>query len=283
MADENTKEINALIQVEGGLADSGVLDIHEAATAMYGLARAFNTVVHAFANDQSIRQKAKTAHGGYTVIHPATKGCFEEQISVRLDFKTSAKIGHSIVVNVFWDYLTWCWATATGQAYEPKTRYVQKLVEKDDVFIYEMADALERPLAHVHQPIVGNKAVTITLARPRIGDVLRLDQETLKFVSIRNEEAEVTHITGNVTKFNVLTDFGRLYSDEEGKVVSFKLDQPSVDMRTMAVTSMQEVVDGEAGKLLFTVSKVVSAQGFVKRYIVHEITAAPVEDDEWLQ
>lgn len=281
----NGKEISTLVRLEGGIADTGVLDIHEAATTIYGLARSFNMVVHALANDEAIRQRAKNAHGGQVVINPAKKGCFEEQIDVRLDYKTVMKIGPSVIANVFWDYLAWCWSSAVGKDYDPTTRHVQKLKEKtekdpDFVFIYEIADALERPMAHIHQAIYGNEEIKIILARPRVGDVLTLDRQTLQYVTIREEEEAEVEITGNVTKFNVLTDFGRLYSDNEGKVISFVLEHSTPAMRSLVVQSMKRRVDGEEGKLKLRVKRTVSGHGFVKRYSV--LSIEDMQEDEWL-
>lgn len=63
------------------------------------------------------------------------------------------------------------------------------------------------------------------------------------------------------------------FSDEEGRVVSFELANPDDNrVKGLALKSMQEHNDGNAGKVHLRVSKVVSAQGIVKRYVVHDIT-----------
>ncbi|WP_206201813.1 hypothetical protein, partial [Pseudomonas viridiflava] len=65
--------------------------------------------------------------------------------------------------------------------------------------------------------------VKIFFNRPRVGDALALDTDTLDYVTIRDVQAESVNIVGNVTKLSVLSHFGRLFSDEERKVVSFAL------------------------------------------------------------
>ena len=73
----------------------------------------------------------------------------------------------------------------------------------------------------------------------------------------------------------MLSDFGRLYSDSEGRTISFKLAHPNdKGMKQQVIQSMQDRVSEKPGKLMFTASKVVSAQGLVKRYIVQDITKA---------
>lgn len=220
------KEITAILRVEGGTADQGILDIHDAANMIYGLARAINTVTHSFGNNEEVKSKAKQSTGAKTFIHSSRKGCFEEQVDIHFAPKIVKKIGPSVISNNFWDYLTCCWSFASGVPSQPVTPHVLKVLEKNPVFFYEIADALETPLALLHRPIVREKTATIFLARPRVGDVIRFDRNTLDFVTTREEQTETGYIEGNVTRFNVLSNFGRLFSDEERKVVSYNLANP---------------------------------------------------------
>ena len=71
---------------------------------------------------------------------------------------------------------------------------------------------------------------------------------------------------------NVLSQFGRLFSDEEGRVISFELANPDDKrVRGLALKSMQNHNEGETGKMHLKVTKIVCAQGVVKRYVVHDI------------
>ena len=266
------KTVSALFRIEGGPADEGVLDIYDAANTIYGLARALNIVSHAFANDDEIRKRADNAHGAHTYIHSSIKGCFEEKVDIRFEAGRAAKLGPSVLVSNFWDYLLLSWSSAVGVEYQPTTAHVRRSLRKNEDFTYEIADALETPMLHMQKSIARDNDVKIMLNRPKVGDVLTFDTSSLAFVTVRDEKTHKSWISGNVTKFNVLSDFGRLYSDEDERVLSFRLAHPDDQkMRSLAVNSMQEVVQGLPGKLRFEVSPVVSAQGIVKRYIVHSI------------
>lgn len=269
------KDVPFILRTEGGTADQGLISIYDAASMIYGLARAANIVNHAFANDEEVRKRADRAHGSETYVEPPAKGCYEEQVVVRFHAGVVDKVGHSVLAPVYWDYLSMCWSAAIGTAYTPTTSQVKKMIAKNDFFLLDIADSLEEPLRKIQRPIAENGAVKMFLNRPRVGDVITLDQESLAFVTVREESQNIEIIQGNVTRYNVLSDFGRLYSDEEGRVISFTLKNTSDKVaKTMFIDSMQALVGGEGGKLLLKVTKVVSASGVVKRYIVHSVKVA---------
>ena len=268
----NEKELSAIVRVEGGLADEGLLDMYDAANMIHGLARALNIVAHSFANEQEIRSRANSATGIQTLIHSSRKGCFEEQIDVRFSAAVAAPLGPTVVVNNFWDYLAFSWSAAVGKAYEPRSSNLKKIVSTADYFESEMADALESAMFDVHKPILHDRKAKIFLERPRVGDVLQLNRHTLDFVTTREEKTRKFHLVGNVTRYNVLSDFGRLYSDEEKRVISFRLmNANEAEMRELIVNSMRKHVLGLPDKLRFVVSEVISSTGQVKRYLVHSV------------
>ncbi|WP_155627819.1 hypothetical protein [Burkholderia vietnamiensis] len=266
------KELSLVIRIEGGTADEGLLDVYDAANTIYGLARAVNLVSHAFGNDEEVRKKNRSAQGASAFIHSSKKGCFEEQVDVRFEEKIVEKIGSSVIVNNFWDYLVWAWSHSVGIEYEPQTPRVKKISEHNDLFIYEIADALEIPMQYMHKSIARDNEVKVYLNRPRVGDELTLSAGTLDYVSVREEQTDTEYIVGNVTRVNVLSHFGRLFSDAENRVISYELKNPDDRrVRGLALKSMQAHNEGNPGKVYLKVSKIVSAQGVVKRYIVHDI------------
>lgn len=265
------KDLSILLRIEGGTADDGVLDIYDAANTMYGMARAVNLVSHAFSNDGVIKKRCDTASGAQAFVHSSIKGCFEEQVDLCFTPKIRNKIGKSVIANVFWDYLTWCWSASNGIKYQPETPYVKNFMKKDSEFIYEIADILESPMQFIHKAIRRNNDVKIFISRPRKGDLIKLNSETFNYVTTREESNTIELIEGNVTRFNVLSDFGRLFSDSENRVVSFEMIKGTKKMKRLAIDSMKDKIAEEDGKLQFKVTKVISGQGIVKRYLVHAI------------
>lgn len=275
------KEVSIIIRVEGGDADEGLLDIHDAASTILGIARSVNIVAHAFANDQEIRTRADHAVGSKTFIHSSKKGCFEEQIDIRFTKKVSNKIGHSVLNSHFWDFLSICWASAVGTEYVTNSTYIAKILDKKQDFLDEIAIALESPMQSLLKPIASDKDIRISLCRPRVEkEILTFDQKSLDYVTILEETDKTEYLLGNVTRYNVLSDFGRLFSDEENRVISFELrdGKNNTRVRSLFIKSMKYKIKGEEGKLYFKVSKIMSSAGFVKRYVVYD--ALDRMDDE---
>ncbi|WP_139795079.1 hypothetical protein [Chromobacterium violaceum] len=268
-----SKEATFILRVEGGTADEGLLDAYDAADMILGLARATNLIAHAFCNDEAVRTKNQSAHGAKTFAHPNKKGCFEQQITIVFDDEIVNKIGHSVIINIFWDYMVWAWSYGIGSDYSPVTPYVKKIEADEDKseFIYAISNRLENSLQAIHRAISRDRRVVIYLNRPRVSDVLMLNADSLDYVSTTNEGVEQDYIVANVTRFNVINSFGRLFSDEEDRVISFEMaDEHDRRVRDLALKSMQQYADA-GGKMNMKVSRIVNARGFVKRYVVHDI------------
>jgi len=265
------KQVSAVIRIEGGVADDGKIDLHDAAGFISGLARATNITAHAFANDGKIRRQAQNAHGARAYLNSSRKGCFEEQIDIIFEDKIVAEIGHTVLASVYWDFLTWTWSAAIGIEYEPQTPRVRRFADANDVFIDEIADMLEAPMKSFHKALEADRSMTMVLSRPRGSDVLMFNHHSLDYVTTREEKAESEYIKGNVTRFNVLSNHGRMYSDVEKRVISFVIPFDDSRLESLALDSMQSKVKGEDAKLYFKVVKIVSAHGVTKRYQVHDI------------
>ena len=267
------KDLSFTLRVEGGDADDGILDIYDAANTMYGLARATNLVAHAFSNSDEVRKRGDSATGAKVFIHPSKKGCFEEQVKIIFSSAITQKIGHSVISKNFFDYLTWCWSEAVGITYEPSTPFVKKILlnKKKEAFIHDIAFTLENPMIYMQKTIKNNVNTNIYIERPMVGDILSLNQSTFNYVSETIVEPKKFNIIGNVTTFNILSDFGRMYSDADNKLISFNLSEPQDRIRDLATKSMNDYTKKLPGKVVFTVSKVTNKSGMLKRYIVHDV------------
>lgn len=265
------EELNFNLRIEGGDADHGTLDIYDAANTMYGLARATNIVTHAFCNAEEVRKKGNTALGAKAFIHPSKKGCFEEKIKIVFADAIVQKIGPSVIVKNFFDYLSWCWSESVGITYHPKTPFVKKITRTNSDFIDEIAFSLESPMLLMQKTIKNNRNVNIYIERPAVGDLLQLNDNTFDYVSEIITENIQFNIIGNVTRYNILSDFGRMYSEHDEKVVSFNLKEKSPRIQDLVTKSMNDKTRNMEGKVMFVVSRVTSQSGQLKRYIVHDV------------
>lgn len=255
-----------------GTAADSRLDLYDAGVSIQGLARALAISTHAFLNDGEIRKRANAATGAEIYISPSRRGSFEEIITIILDHQVAATIGLSVASNALWDLVKWTWSKAVELEYEPRTPRVRKLSERKEPFIGEIEEALEAPLEQFHRPVKQNREVVIAVSRNRTHDRIKLDSQTLDAVSLRYDDELIHNIIGNVTRYNILSGFGRMYVDELEKTVSFMLtDSVTSNQKEFLTWSMDQANRGNGGKVGFDATKVMSAKGAIKRFVVNEI------------
>ncbi|WP_156894652.1 DUF7946 domain-containing protein [Janthinobacterium sp. 1_2014MBL_MicDiv] len=267
-----TKSLDIVIRYDGSTADSGQLNLFQAAESLNGIARVVNVIVHAFANDGEIKERLSAPEGADTYLSAAKKGCFEETVTVVFDNITVEKIKPSVIVGNFWDFLTASITAAIGRDYNPDTPMVRKIVEKNVTFFEEVAEELESALQHLHRPIKSKGAETITFYRPKVGDAVTLNKTSLTHVSVRDQEPDLSYWRGNVTKYNSLSGYGRVYLDEVNATVPFKIDRfkENISARRSATTSMNEREHEEGGKRRIGAYAVRNALGNLKRITILE-------------
>lgn len=262
------------IKYNHGDAANGKLDMYDAAISFQGFARALSITAHALLNDGEIRKRAHRIEGGELFICPSRKGSFEQIVSFVVTNQEA--IGASIVAATFYDLVKWTWSKTLEAAYEPQTPHVRKLAQKIEPFIGEMEEALELPLELAHRPIRQNQDVVITINRQRSGEVIRLDNETLSAVSLQTESNITDNIIGNVTKYNLISGYGRFYDDQLEHTISFKLEDTVSSAQKQLITwSLHHAQNQEGqGKIIFEAKRVLTSRGIVKRYLVTKITQA---------
>ncbi|MGM3217857.1 hypothetical protein ACSQ5K_24215 [Pseudomonas sp. PhalM4] len=269
------KELNFKISYTGGSADEGLLDIYDASVSTQGLARALSITTHAFVNDGQIRKRAERVKGAKVYLHPPRKGSFEELVTIVFSDPVVQAIGGSVIAAAFWDFVKWTWSEAVGQQHRPQTPFVKRLEDRVEPLIGEIGIALESPMASLHRPIENSANMEISISRPKVGEIVRLNQATMAYVNILDEEDPEDGIIGNVTKYNILSGYGRVFVDELDKTVPFDLDEDvSADEKALLTRSSHDRNRGLDGKIALHASRVLTGRGELKRYKVFGV--------EWL-
>lgn len=249
--------------------------MYDASVSLQGFAKALSITTHALLNDGEIKKKGNSITGAKLYINPSRKGSFEELITLAVENPYVVAIGTSVVANVFYDLVKWTWSKTLDQNYEPKTAQVKRLEERIEPFIGEMEEALEIPLEQAHRPIKKFDDMVIVIKRHRVGEVVRLDSDTLKSVSIKTEPKIINDILGNVTRYNILSGIGRFYDDNLERTVSFKLEENTSSSQRRRITwSLHHAQEPGEGKIRLDVKRVVSAKGVIRRYLVQKVSRA---------
>lgn len=261
------KTIKIKLSYQGGDADLHRLDMYDASLSLHGFARAVAITTHALLNDGDVKRKGNRANGAKIYVSPPQKGSYEQILTLVIENKEA--IGVSVVSAAFWDILKWTWSKTLDLTHEPETTTVKKLAEKVEPFIGDIEEVLESALEEAHRPIKNCPDMFISVSRPKVGEVVRMNSETLKSVSIRTDDTLITGIIGNVTKYNILSGIGRFYDDAQARTVSFKLPESASAHARSMITWAQDENNG--GKIELHARKVVSAKGTLKRYLVDKV------------
>lgn len=267
------KPISFKISYHNGDAAQGRLDMYDASVSLQGFAKALSITTHALLNDGEVRRKGNSIKGAQIFINPSRKGSFEELITIAVNNQAALAIGTSVVGAVFYDLLKWTWSKTVEKAYEPTTPHVRRMQERIEPFIGDMEEALEIPLKQAHRPIEKFDDMVVVIKRPRLGEVFRIDNETLQSVSVETEPNIIENIVGNVTRYNILSGIGRFYDDQLEHTVSFKMPENSTRYQSTLITwSLHHAIDQGEGKIRLSVKRVVSAKGSVRRYLVQSVS-----------
>ncbi|WP_339497485.1 DUF7946 domain-containing protein [Pseudomonas sp. EA_15y_Pfl1_P101] len=266
------KELNFKISYSGGSADQGLLDIYDASVSTQGLARALSVTTHAFINEGQIRKRAERVAGAKVYLHPPKNGSFEELVTIVFTDPVVQFIGASVITPAFWDFLKWTWSEAIGGEHIPETPFVRRLADRVEPLIGEIGVALESPMASLHRPIQNAANIEISISRPRVGEMIRLDHTTMAYVSIRDEGEPEEGIIGNVTKYNILSGYGRVFVDELDRTIPFDLDiDVSPAEKEFLTKSSHDRNRGLDGKISLNASRILTGRGELKRFKVYGV------------
>lgn len=264
------REVKLIIRYVGGEAESNKLDLYNASTSMLGLAKALNITTQALiTKGKDIRSKGAKIPDVKLFLHPPKKGSFIETVSVIFEQPAVQAIGGSILTGVFWDMLEYTWKIATGKDTSPKTPTVKKMEKENELLSDEISTVLEYPFREVHRAI-NSSDMEIEIRRPRTGKIVTLNQATKSYVFSTSSGGTRDDILGNVTKYNIITGYGRFYSDEHERTIPFNIDKNeiSVVQEELLKWSLYRASDNGDGKIYLEAEIINDKNDNVKRYIV---------------
>ncbi|WP_439184763.1 hypothetical protein [Carboxylicivirga taeanensis] len=276
------KELTFDIRYTGGDAEQNKLSLYDASTSILGLAKALNITAHTLVTKGDVRVKGASVPDVKTFLHPPKKGSFIETVSVVFGDPAVVAIGGSVIASAFYAMLEYSWKIATGQDVQPTNPTVKKIIEKNDLIDLALCDVLEKPLQQMHRPITRDSDMKIQVRRPRVGKVIQFDFNTKEFVSSINEVGRRSGIKGNVTKYNIITGYGRIYVDELNRTIPFNIDRKELTLLQESIIKwslyQSSANDYEVSKILITARVINDKQNQVKRYTI--VKASKFESNE---
>lgn len=263
-------EVKLTIRYTGGTADDSLLDLYDAASSIQGLAKALAITTNALVTKGEIRSRGDSIPNVKFFLHPPKQGSFIELVTIVFDDPVVKIIGKTVVTAAFWDMIDFTWRHATGRNKDPEERILQKIVKENELFPQEISRVLEIPLQQLHRPILHDRAIEIEIKRPRVGTILKFNAATLDYVMSQNDPLPIKDINGNVTKYNILSGYGRFYDDNSNKTIAFHISpQLTTKQKEILTWSLHHsTADNQLGKIIVDALVIKDRLGNIKRYII---------------
>jgi len=267
-------EIPMRFKYEGGIAAQGKLDIYDAAVALRGISRAVAITTHAFLHHGEIRTRAERVRGAKIYLEPPVAGSFDQLVKILID---QSSLGHEIAVGVaasaLWDVTKTIWSKTVGVSFEPSTPTGRMLSQRIEPRIGDLEGVLEPAIKDMHRPIQSEPdEVRLNIVRPRVGVVLLFNESTLEYLSAPSDNDHEISVSGNVTRYNIISGHGRFYDDEQQKTIAFQvINELNKRNRELITWSLDARNRGEEGKLEMDVLPARGRRGEVLRYVVRRV------------
>jgi hypothetical protein len=257
-------ELRIKYHYEYGLADTGRLELYDAAIALKGISRASAIITHAFINGE-IRTHGESAKGAKFYINSPKRGSFVYEATIWFAGAVSS--------GLFYDFIKYGFNEAVGKF--SNDEYYKALNDRIEPTIGELPAVLESALDDIHRPIKQDNEIKLTIARPRGEKLAVFDSETALYLTPSTIPAP-HQIKGHVTKYNSLTGWGKFFDLIEGRTVSFNIGLDSSERQKSLITwSLHESNLSREGLLYLGANAVVAPTGKIKRYIVHNVAETP--------
>lgn len=259
-------ELKLKFHYERGTADEGRLDLYDASVALSGIARATSMVTHAYLNGE-VRTRGEAAHGAKFYINTPKRGSFI--------YEAVIFVSGAISSGVFYDFVKYAFNEAVGKFEQADNNY-KALADRIEPTIGELPAVLESPLEEVHRPIRKEHKIKLTVARPRGEKLAIFDSDSALYLLPKTIPAPHP-ISGNVTKYNALTGWGRFFDLVEGRTISFNIPLESPERQKSLITwSLHENNMKRDGKLYLAGEAVVTPTNKIKRYNVKMVDDKPI-------
>lgn len=255
------------LRFKGGDADNNELDAYDGSVSLHGFAQALQIATHAYVNG-TITNVATSLKGAQVFMRPARQGSFITDFTTVIRHKRK---GVTLNAPTFYDFIGYAFNQAVGKPQQADTTFVKSLSGPKDVFFDELAEQMEGSLQRAHRVITEKGVRTVSVERPRGGNVAIFDQETSLWVNTRDPGEETETFVGNVTRYNTVSPNGRAYIDEFERILPFSRtgDFPPGRKTILSWSIRQSDLENKE-KVSFQARRVESASGVVKRLLISD-------------
>ncbi|MEQ9557629.1 MAG: hypothetical protein RIG67_17805 [Rhodospirillales bacterium] len=272
-------EFDLTARFTGDEADLHRLPAYEGTKSLIGLSRSLTLINH-YLITGTVRQRAPYTDSVKIFIRPAREACFETVFTFISEIGAISALGGAVAVNVTANLITdgvrTVLSRVTGRPTEPETGELADIERVRPGDLEALVDAVEPAMRQGHTAI-GQGSQNIIVIK---GDnnVVTFNPRTKDYVNseILTDEDFIQDVS--VGALNVNSGYGRVWFDDLGKTVPFKLDKERTGRTVGALArSLDGYANGEPSDVRVTFRKVNSADGRTKKIIISD--AEDLHDD----
>lgn len=217
-------EIPIIIKNVGGLSDRHTMRAADQAEMIGGLQRAISYIILSLTEERLVERVTKRSPVQILSRAPESGSIVHNMIAEIAAhpevYAAGALTGvaPSVVANYITRFIDFVFKQATGLLGDAEYDEAAKLFERQEPYFDSLVDKVEPHIASAHAPINQEEMIFV-----QIGDAppIQFDAGTKEYTSASIWSADAVPFTGFVSRLNLLTGNGRLYSKAHKKVLSF--------------------------------------------------------------
>ncbi len=252
------------LKFTGADARNHRLDFYDATYSLYGFARALQITMDLFVNKRVIK-KANTTKNFKSYMLTSKEGSFEQDILYLL--------ASGVAVNAVYDFIKYVFKQAISSERVRLNRQQSLMHTEYEPYFDKITEVIKNPLLDAHRVIKMNPSCKISLIAEKENSsnstLVNFNYDTYCYLSQEENNDDIIVETGNITKYNVLTQNGRVYLTSYGRVISFSLCKNiSDDAKNLITLSLHNRNNGLPDILNISYKKVLSSNNKIVKIII---------------
>lgn len=249
------------------------LDQYNGATALLGLSQVFLIAINAFYNKEILTQ-APSAKGFRVVLGKSKIGSWDQYFNVIITDPAVIEVATDLGKSGLYDLLKWALTSGLGIAYITKNRKAKRIIRELEKDRDDLHEKLEESIKRIHSP-VKHQGLTVHVMSGR-QNLATFNEYTLRYIETEVIQDKEVTIRVGVSRFNARTGTGRFISNSDAASVPFyPADSLTKGAKRLLVDSLAWLTREKFMPIDAVVSEVTSADGHLKSYRVHAVSAVP--------
>jgi hypothetical protein len=292
-------DVQFTLTYKGASSDDYAIDLYDVSQALVGFQRSLALTTHLVLNGEIITQ-SPALKGAEIYALPAEEGSWKINAGIAI-LSTAAyqvlttpndnPLGH-IVYSVY-DYVISeslgfhvDYDKSLGELYEENEIKKSKLPKIKESQVDSLIEKCSHAITEIHRPIYKTQTAEFAKIDAIVNHKIlplqpEISMESFLYIVDELIEEEIETIIGRVSSYNSNTYKGRIYSLSEIRPISFELSNNTRNNRTIEIiieslsSNALRSASGESEYIYCKVHKVMSKTGYLKKYILLEVSKKP--------